>query len=294
MIRVLAPAKLNLGLEVLGRLDDGFHEVRTIYCAVSLFDRVTVEESSEPSVVCTPGIEHGNNLAQSALDLAMAGVPLGRPARVKIKKRIPFAAGLGGASSDAAATLLALAHVRGDSSRAGALSDLAPQCGSDVPFFLRSGMALGSGRGEVIEPIASQPLHAIVITPHVTIRDKTKTMYGLIQQSDWTDGANVDNLASALNRGEPLDPFERLPNAFRRPLYDLLPEVGDLAAKVEALLGAPVQVSGAGPSLYVLCASAADAQLQRRRLQSAIGKTNISTSCIRSVSTVLMSEIQDG
>ena len=98
-----------------------------------------------------------------------------------IKKRIPASAGLGGASSDAAATLVGLNQISGNTISTEQLADLALTCGSDVPFFLQSGLALGRGRGEELTTLPIQsPLHAVIITPRIAIPDKTRTMYSLV------------------------------------------------------------------------------------------------------------------
>jgi 4-diphosphocytidyl-2-C-methyl-D-erythritol kinase len=293
MIRALAPAKLNLGLEILRRRDDGFHEIRTIFCAVSLFDRLTIAKARANSVLCNAPIDTEENLVSIAMrkaQSACSGLP---HAAVTIEKRVPAAAGLGGASSDAAATLLALNCLTDRPLTVEQLTVLGAQCGSDIPFFFHSGLALGTGRGEQLIELPFTPLHAVIVTPAVAIPDKTRTMYARIRPEHWTSGEHVEHLTARLARGAAPNPVEQLPNAFSRPLYDFYPEIGSLASQMEALLGRSVQVTGAGPSLYVLCADAADATSVSEALRILPGADDRTIHRVRSVSAPLIVESPD-
>ena len=294
MIKILAPAKLNLGLEILGRRPDGYHDLRTIFCAVSLFDLVTVERAERSTVNCDHADSIGENLATCALERARQIRPSLPHARVSIKKRIPASAGLGGASSDAAATLVGLNQISGNTISTEQLADLALACGSDVPFFLQSGLALGRGRGEELTTLPIQsPLHAVIITPRIAIPDKTRTMYSLVRPGTWTSGETTEALAMRLASGGWAQNNEKLPNAFRQPLYDLFPNVRMLADNIAAEIGRAVQVSGAGPSLFVLCSDLPDARSVRRKLGASIGPTEASIHRVRSVSSLVISEGPD-
>ena len=293
MIRILAPAKLNLGLEILGRRSDGYHEIRTIFCAVSLFDQISVERSSADQVACLPPVAVPENLVTVALRKAREALPELPHARVTITKRIPAAAGLGGASSDAAATLSSLRYLTSGPIDGCQIAEVAANCGSDVPFFLHSGIAVGAGRGEQIRPLPFMPIHAVIITPRIDIPDKTRAMYSQIGENDWTDGSQVVALAERLLRHELTRPDGYLPNAFRRPLYDLFPVIGALATEIEMDLGCSVQVTGAGPSLFVLCSSAAESLSVRHRLSARIDQNRAQLHAVRSVSRPLIAESPD-
>ena len=158
-LTVRAPAKLNLGLEVLGRRADGYHDLATIFLTVSLFDELSVasETGTSLGLECSGSeVPSQENLVWRAAE-AMQEVAPGRGALLRLEKRIPVAAGLGGASSDAAATLLALRQLWQVDIAEEALAGVALRLGSDVPFLLRGGCALGRGRGEVLEEIDPHP-----------------------------------------------------------------------------------------------------------------------------------------
>lgn len=159
-------AKINLGLEVLGLRPDGYHEVRTVLQTVALSDTLEVHPApSEVSLECSdPALPTGEgNLAVKAARLLRAEFGCGAGARLVLTKRIPSQAGLGGGSSDAAAALMALAKLWKLSVDPARLAALAAKLGSDVPFFLVGGTALGLGRGEEVYPLPDAPAANLVL-----------------------------------------------------------------------------------------------------------------------------------
>ena len=164
-VTIRAHAKINLDLRVLGPRLDGFHELRTVFQAISLHDVIEcVAEDGPLAIECTTaGVPlDGTNLAWRAAEalwsaLRRTGAVHG--VRIRLLKGIPLQAGLGGGSADAAATLLALTHLWRVPVRPPQLTDLAAALGADVPFFLSGGTALGLGRGDEIYPLADLPRH---------------------------------------------------------------------------------------------------------------------------------------
>ncbi|MDX6645771.1 MAG: 4-diphosphocytidyl-2-C-methyl-D-erythritol kinase [Miltoncostaeaceae bacterium] len=151
-LTLAAPAKLNLRLLVGPRRPDGYHEVRTLMVALEgLADRVTVAPADARAVRC-PGLDGPANLAWRALDALERAVGLRLDCAVTIDKRIPAGAGLGGGSSDAAATLVAANRLLGLGLGGADLEAVAAQVGSDVPFFVRGGARWAGGRGERLAP----------------------------------------------------------------------------------------------------------------------------------------------
>jgi 4-diphosphocytidyl-2-C-methyl-D-erythritol kinase len=257
-LHLQAPAKLNLGLEIVGRRADGFHEIVTILQTVSLVDDLVIAQAEELTVICSDSNLSGrDNLVYEALVRLRQRAGLDRGVAVSIKKRIPAAAGLGGASSDAAAALVGAARLWGTNLSDEDLVEMAAGLGSDVPFFLKGGAALATGRGDrlkALPPLDDQ--HVLIATPRLSepIPRKTATLYGALAEGDFSDGAAVRANAERLRRGEPIDPG-LLGNAFARPLLALRPELERIPAALRAT-GAPFAVlSGAGPSFYTLLAS---------------------------------------
>jgi len=166
LLTLQAPAKLNLNLRVLGKRGDGFHEIETLMVKLpGLADQLDFQESEKFSFHCDdpaiPGDE--TNLVVKAVRAYQNAT--GQPCRytLNLKKSVPHGAGLGGGSSDAAVTLLGLNRLHGHALAVEALIELAATLGSDVPFFLRSGAAICTGRGEKIAQVPSPPLLRVML-----------------------------------------------------------------------------------------------------------------------------------
>jgi 4-diphosphocytidyl-2-C-methyl-D-erythritol kinase len=287
MITVLAPAKINLGLEIIGKRADGFHEIRTIFCTVSLFDRVQIKSASNSSLHCDGPEVIGANLAESAIQIARKLHPRLPPVRVTIRKRVPVAAGLGGASSDAAATLLGLNRLAREPLDCRELNRAAMQCGSDVPFLLNGGLAMGRGRGDQLEPLPYRPLFMSLIVPTIAIPDKTRAMYARITQSDWTDGSRIEASAARMRTGHGLQDAD-LGNAFATPLFDQFPAARAIAAQVESVLARQVHISGAGPAMYTLAPDYASALRDGGLIRQAVPSARARVYCVRSTSQIMI------
>jgi 4-diphosphocytidyl-2-C-methyl-D-erythritol kinase len=169
VVTVRAHAKINLDLRVLGTRPDGFHELRTVFQTIALHDTVACVEREGPfAIEChTAGVPiDRSNLVWRAADVLWRSIRRTGDVRnvlVQLTKRIPLQAGLGGGSADAAATLLALARLWRVPVRPTQITDVAATLGSDVPFFLSGGTALGLGRGDEVYPLADLPRHWVVL-----------------------------------------------------------------------------------------------------------------------------------
>jgi 4-diphosphocytidyl-2-C-methyl-D-erythritol kinase len=199
-VRVPAYAKVNLRLDVLGRRADGYHELRTIFQAISLHDTLVLETKREPGIdlriAGNPQLadEPGrDNLVYRALEGLGREVGLQRGVRAVLTKRIPVGRGLGGGSSDAAAALLGLLRLSGKRVAAARLLEIASSLGADVPFFLHGGRSLGIGRGDEIYPLPDAPRREVlVVSPH-EIAVPTKDAYQWLSE-ELTKGEDPSKL----------------------------------------------------------------------------------------------------
>ena len=250
MLTVYAPAKVNLVLEVLGRLGD-YHSMSSIVQSIDLCDVLTFEPDSDIRFKCdAPGLEH-DNLVTRAAELLKACTGCGLGARIELRKRIPWGVGLGGGSSDAAATLLGLNELWRLGLSTGELVDLGAKLGSDVPFFMYGGTALVEGRGEKVTPLPSlASTHFVLLVPPLPkIEGKTGRMYDRLNSAHFTEGRFVQQGVAALTRGEAID-HAGIFNAFERVVFDLLAEL-DGCRKALQEGGAPaVHLAGSGPCLF--------------------------------------------
>ena len=255
MLHLLAPAKVNLTFEVLARRADGYHEVRTILQALSLADELTFQESDGLTLTVEPEdaapVEENLVLAAARLLKRESGVSSG--AAIHLTKRIPTAGGLGGGSSDAAAALLGLRRLWGIDLDSDDLRRLAARLGSDVPFFVSGGTALGKGRGELLTQLPSPRGEAVVAVPDVARpRDKTGQMYGLLTPEHYTDGSATAETAQRLRDGEPLG--APVTNAFDAVADEAYPFSGALRDAFKAV-GLRPALCGAGPCMFALTGS---------------------------------------
>jgi 4-diphosphocytidyl-2-C-methyl-D-erythritol kinase len=168
--RLRAPAKINLDLRVLGRRPDGFHELRTIFHTISLADRIDIEFTPSRGVSVELDDPQGipDNLVVRAARLVLEAAGATGAVRIRLDKRIPMGAGLGGGSSDAAAVLLALPVLAGRRVPLARLCELGQDLGSDVPFFLMGGAAAAIGRGTELFPLSELHFparHGLLVTP---------------------------------------------------------------------------------------------------------------------------------
>jgi 4-diphosphocytidyl-2-C-methyl-D-erythritol kinase len=188
-VRVPAYAKVNLRLDVLGRRADGYHELRTIFQAISLHDTLVLEKKPEPGIdLCISGnvqlaAEPGtDNLVYRAIRELCGEIGFQQGVRAVLTKRIPVGRGLGGGSSDAAAALMGLLRLAEKRIEAPRLLGLASSLGADVPFFLHGGRALGIGRGDEIYPLPDEPRrHVLIISPR-DVAVPTKDAYQWLSQ----------------------------------------------------------------------------------------------------------------
>jgi len=289
LIEVHTPAKVNLFLEVLARRDDGFHEIETLMVPISIFDTLFLSSNSERRIGLTcrwaSGLEaqspahcsrHGgvwedlpeqtDNIVVKAIECLRhhAGVESG--AQVRVIKRIPAAAGLGGASSDAAAALVAanLAWRLGWSPER--LADVASEVGSDVPFFVYSAAAVCRGRGERIKPFdASSKLHLVVVRPPAGL--STPEVYRNCRPAESAN--RVERIVRATRQGNSTRVGQLLFNRLEAAAERLSPWIRDLRAAFDSQDCLGHQMSGSGTSYFGICRHATHARRVASRLRAA-------------------------
>ncbi len=264
------PAKINWALEVLGKRDDGFHELVLVFQAISLWDELSFHKKDrglELSIESplTPLEADDSNLVLKAARLFFQTAGLEAGIRIELKKNIPLAAGLGGGSSDAAATLWGLNHLFETRMPLEKLQTLASRLGSDVPFFLTGGTALGLGRGEVIEPWEPAAHFSLVL-----VKPEEGLATPKVYQSGkavFTPGEMARKLRPLLQTKDPRAVARGLFNGLEPAAFYLLPRVESLKNSLleEGALGA--LVSGSGPTVFALVENETAAQVLARKMK---------------------------
>jgi 4-diphosphocytidyl-2-C-methyl-D-erythritol kinase len=252
MLTVYAPAKVNLVLEVLGK-DNDYHRISSVVQSIDLCDVLNFQLDENICLECdVPSLKRDNLVTQAAV-LLKESTKCSLGARIELRKHIPWGVGLGGGSSDAAATLLALNDLWGLGLPLSELVRLASKLGSDVPFFIHKGTALVGGKGEKVTPLPSSPTTCFVLlVPSLPkIPDKTKQMYSNLRVADFTGGESVQRALSSLREGKAID-RSLMFNAFERIAFDFFPRLGKYRETMEES-GAPgVYLAGSGPCLFTI------------------------------------------
>ena len=275
VVAARAPAKVNVHLGVGPLRSDGFHELRTVYLAVSLFDTVTARAGEGLALTVTGEGTGGRgadlvptdrrNLVWRAAELLATSAGVAPDATLEIAKSIPAAAGLAGGSADAAAALVVLDARWGTRASREDLVGLAAQLGSDVPFSLVGGVALGVGRGEQVTPVLSRtPSHWVLGIAGEGL--STPAVYGELDRMraagrvpDGTDLGTAEPVVAALRSGPTAALAAALANDLQAPALALRPTLGRaLRAATEAGAAAAL-VSGSGPTVAALAADERDA-----------------------------------
>ena len=252
MLTVLAPAKLNLTLEVLAKRPDGYHEIRSIFQTINLCDSLRFQLSQKVTFKSnTPDWIPERSLVAKAISLLQKTTGCAKGATIEVSKGIPLVSGLGGDSSDAAATLRGLNKLWKLGLSAQKLLELAAQLGSDVAYFLYGGTALVEGRGEMVIPLLPLPHRWVVlVVPDVPrLPEKTKQLYASLKTGHYTDGQITLRLVDELRGNkEPSILFNTFENvAFTR--FSKLKVYRNHMVKI----GAPtVHLAGSGPALFTL------------------------------------------
>lgn len=266
-IKLLCPAKVNLTLEVLGRYPNGYHQIASVMQTISLADTLTMKKASDFTLECDqPSLSGAANLVLQAAHMFKAATGCPDGARLRLAKGIPEAAGLGGGSSDAAATLRGLNRLAGTGIPRVTLAEMAAALGSDAPFFVYGGAGLAEGRGEIITPL---PLPAgvwlVLLHPPIVLTDKTRKLYEALTPEHYSKGERSQTLAQALNAGEPVKD-DLLYNVFEEVAFNVFPGLEGYRQRLLQAGAAGVHLAGSGPTLFAVFTSWVDAEGVMKKL----------------------------
>jgi 4-diphosphocytidyl-2-C-methyl-D-erythritol kinase len=263
-------AKVNLALEVLGKREDGYHEIATVLQAVDLFDRLKVEvadtlslRTDDPALPTDDG-----NLVMRAARLLQKAAGTDAGAAIRLTKHIPVAAGLGGGSSDAAATLWGLNRLwklRWPTAR---LQELAVELGMDVPFFLGSGRAVATGRGERLAALPAGGGYALVlVNPRVAL--STGEVYGRVPAGWRAEPTGTERVIEALRTRNVGKVAAALTNNLESVVEPVMPVVTRMKAALLAAGALAAIMSGSGPTVFGMARSLDHARQIRTRVSRA-------------------------
>jgi len=260
---LLAPAKINVRFEIIGKREDSFHEIRSIMGAVGLYDTLSLSKTPSGITLTSSSSDlplDNKNLAYKAASLIISEAKVAGGVTISLKKRIPVASGLGGGSSDAATTMKGINELYDLKCSPRQLMGLGVRIGADDPFFFSNGPALATGIGEKLSPIEiSPPFWALLVTPPIAV----STTWAYSQFKSQPNGN--DFLFS-----EKIDLFkvgkEILYNDFERVVISHFPEIAKIKKVLENLGAWGALMSGSGPTVFGLFFDEAEARSAESKL----------------------------
>jgi 4-diphosphocytidyl-2-C-methyl-D-erythritol kinase len=269
MLKYLAPAKINLVLEVLGKRADGYHEIRSLVQTISLCDVLEFKLADVISLKCSePSLQASDNLVIRAAEVLRQVSGCQKGAWIKLEKRIPWGMGLGGGSSDAAAALLALNKLWALKLTTSALIEMAARLGSDVPFFIHGGAALIEGRGEKVTPLVAPMSRwfVLLMPPLSKIPNKTQQLYSRLDSRYFTDGHSVDRAVKSWANVRHID-SSLLFNVFDKVALEAFPGLKAYWDRLTEAGADDIHLAGSGPALFTPTDSESKAKEIHRRLR---------------------------
>jgi len=263
-LRLRACAKINLGLEILRKRADGYHDLNSIFIAIDLHDTITMERSTSLSVECEPQVtdDARDNLVFRAAHV-LAGASE-QAAKIRVAKHIPSGGGLGGGSSDAAATLLGMSILYPEYGPL--LTPSAKSLGSDVPFFLNPGVALVQGTGDVITSLdITLPWFVLLVFPGLHV--STAATYSTLGITGEQQPSNlITSLAQAVDNQQNMK--DNFRNDLERVVFGLHPELRNIKESLYQEGAFYASMSGSGSTVYGLYTSVENAEQARTAFPS--------------------------
>ena len=256
-MKLKAHGKINLGLDVLRRREDGYHEVKMIMQTVGLYDSIDLKLLDQPGIRVETNLcylpNNENNLVWKAADLLMREFSLPGGISIRLKKMIPVAAGMAGGSSDAAAVLFGVNRMFGLGLSMEELKKRGVTIGADVPYCLMRGTALSAGIGEILTPLPPAPQCAVLLAkPRVSV--STKWVYTNLNANGLRpeDHPDIDGIAEAIRRGDLREMAGRMGNVLELVTEKRYPVIGDIKAVMKKYGALNAMMSGSGPTVFGL------------------------------------------
>ncbi len=267
LISEIAPAKINLTLEILGKRNDGYHEISSLMQTIDLCDYLTFHKNvwlqiipeyhNLPASDNLPGFDRNNylvkNLVYKTAEALKNKTGYKSGAVIELKKNIPSSAGLGGGSSDAAATLRGLNKLWNLKLSLNELAEIGASVGSDVPFFFFFSTCIVNGRGEIVKQLeAIKHKWILIILLPFEIKDKTKKLYSQVAESNYTDGSFTDKLIEKIHLNPGFTSDILLFNTFEFIYSEIFEDYKKWITDFKDIGINPLHLAGSGPSVYFI------------------------------------------
>ena len=249
-----ARAKINLGLDVCRRLENGYHEVKMILQSVNIYDELTFQKRTTPDVVLSVQSKDylgdlNSNLIVRAAKLMKQQYNISDGIGIKLKKNIPVAAGMAGGSTDAAATMIAMNELFELGLSTEQLMKDSVSLGADIPFCIMGGTALAEGIGDKLTPLPAPP-QAILLVVKPPIMVSTKWVYETLRVQELTSRPDIDGMAEALRQGDLKGITNRMANVMETVTEKKYPIITDIKKMMIGTGAMNAVMSGSGPSIF--------------------------------------------
>ena len=252
-LKLKAKAKINLGLDVVRKREDGYHEVRMIMQMINLYDKITLRKKTEPGITVTTNLAYlpvnEDNLVYRAAKLLMDEFQVDGGLEIELQKYIPVAAGMAGGSTDAAAVMVGVNRIFQLGLNKKQLMERGVKIGADVPYCIMRGTALAEGIGEELTPLPAMP-HCSLVIAKPKIHVSTKFVYGNLKVRELTEHPDIDGQVQALRENNLEQLVARMGNVLETvtiPAYPVIDEIKHTMMKYGAM-GA--MMSGSGPTVF--------------------------------------------
>ena len=254
-IKLKARAKINLSLDVTGRRDNGYHDVKMVMQSIGIYDSITISKTKEPGITFECSIKFlaqpESNIAYRAAKLLMDEFGIAQGVFINLTKFIPVAAGMAGGSTDAAAVLYGMNKLFELGLDEKALCERGVKLGADVPFCIMRGTVLSEGIGEILTPLpAAVQCHVIVAKPSISV--STKLVYEALDSKEIVKHPNVDAQIEAIKRGDLKGIVKTMGNVLEDVTIPMHPVIDDIKRKFlqDGALG--TMMSGSGPAVFAI------------------------------------------
>ena len=252
-MKLRALAKINLGLDVTGKREDGYHEVRMVMQTIQMYDQLEIKESKEPGIRLTTNLPflpcNDGNLVYKAAKILMDEFDIRQGVDMNLTKFIPVAAGMAGGSSDAAAALVGINRMFQLGLTKRQLMERGVQIGADVPYCVMRGTALAEGIGEKLTRITQVP-DCFVLIGKPGINVSTKAAYESLQLDKISSHPDIDGMIGDIERGDLLAMTQKMGNVFEPGIIEKYPVIGEIKALMESHGALKAMMSGSGPTVF--------------------------------------------
>lgn len=253
-----AYAKINLGLDVIRKREDGYHELKMIMQTINLYDLITISLRDDQEIQMKTNLSslpcNENNLVFKAACLMLETYQIKQGVQIELVKHIPIAAGMAGGSADAAATLKAINELFDLGASMKDLMKLGVKLGADIPYCILEGTALSEGIGEILTPLPAMPqCHILIVKPNVGV--STKFVYQNLKLTDKTVHPDIDGMVAAIHNHELSEIISRFGNVLETVTIPKQPKVAQIKEEMLRLGALGSLMSGSGPTVFGIFAN---------------------------------------